>query len=124
VIIAAAIGLYARVPLKVDVIRDRSVLTREVAGGDVENVYRLMIINTAERERVFDIEAMGLPTIHVEGETHVTVPAADSRLVPLRARVHVERGSVAPGQHKIHFLVHAHDDPRVYRREKSIFIVR
>ena len=90
----------------------------------MENVYRLMIINTAERARVFDIEATGLPTIHLDGDTHVTVPPADSRLVPLRVRVHVGAGAVAPGQHEIHFLVHAHDDPGVYRREKSIFIVR
>jgi cytochrome c oxidase accessory protein FixG len=124
IIIATAAGLWLRVPLKVDVIRDRSVIAREVAGGDVENVYRLMIINTAERARVFDVEATGLPTIHLEGDTHVTVPPADSRLVPLRVRVHVGAGAVAPGQHKIHFLVHAHDDPGVYRREKSIFIVR
>jgi hypothetical protein len=39
-------------------------------------------------------------------------------------RVHVGPGAVAAGQHEIHFLVHAHDDPGVYRREKSIFIVR
>ena len=45
-------------------------------------------------------------------------------MVPMRARVHVAPGSVAPGQHKIHFVVHAHDDPRVYVREKSVFIVR
>jgi cytochrome c oxidase accessory protein FixG len=122
--LVAAASLWLRVPLKVDVIRDRSVLVREVAGGDVENVYQLMIINTAERERVFDIEATGLPTIHLEGETHVTVPASDSRVVPLRVRVHVEPGSVSPGQHRIHFLVHAHDDPGVFRREPSIFIVR
>jgi cytochrome c oxidase accessory protein FixG len=124
VIIAAAAALWLKVPLKVDVIRDRSVISREVAGGGVENVYRLMIINTAERGRVFDIEVTGLPAIRVEGETRVTVPPADSRLVPLRVRVHVGPGVVAPGQHEIHFLVHAHDDPGVYRREKSNFIVR
>jgi hypothetical protein len=95
-----------------------------VAGGDVENVYQLLIMNTLERERVFDIEVADLPTIHVEGETHVTVPAASSRLVPLRVRVHVTPGSLAPGQHRFHFVVYAHDDPRVYEREKSIFIVR
>jgi cytochrome c oxidase accessory protein FixG len=121
---AASASLYLRVPLKVDVIRDRSVISREVAGGDIENVYQMLIMNTTERERVFDIEAVELPTIHVEGETHVTVPAASSLLVPLRVRVHVTPGSLPPGQYKFHFLVHAHDDPRVYDREKSIFIVR
>jgi cytochrome c oxidase accessory protein FixG len=124
IVVAAAAALYLRVPLKVDVIRDRSVISREVAGGDIENVYQMLIMNTTERERVFDIEAVDLPTIHLEGETHVTVPSASSLLVPLRVRVHVTPGSLPPGQYKFHFLVHAHDDPRVYDREKSIFIVR
>ncbi|TAK44538.1 MAG: cytochrome c oxidase accessory protein CcoG [Betaproteobacteria bacterium] len=124
VIFAAAIGLYLRIPLKVDVIRDRAAIAREVEGGQIENVYQLRIINASERERVFDIEAVGLPSIHVDGETHVTVSPAESRLVPLRVRVHVAPGSLAPGQYKFHFLVHAHDDPRVYEREKSVFIVR
>ena len=124
VVLGTVIGLAVRVPLKVDVIRDRSVISREVAGGDIENVYRLMIMNPSERERVFDIEATGLPTIHIDGNTHVTIPPADSRLVPLRVRVHVTPGSIAAGQHAIQFLVHAHDDPGVYRSEKSVFIVR
>ena len=122
--VAATISLTLRVPLKVDVIRDRAAISREVAGGDIENVYRLLIMNTAERERVFDIEAIGMPSIHIDGPTHVTVPAADSRMLPLRVRVHVAKGSVEKGQHKIHFLVHAHDDPAVYVREKTIFLVR
>ena len=124
IIFAAAIGLYLRIPLKVDVIRDRAAIAREVESGEIENVYQLRIINASERERVFDIEAVGLPSIHVDGETHVTVSPAESRLVPLRVRVHVAPGSLAPGQYKFHFLVHAHDDPRVHEREKSVFIVR
>ncbi len=124
VIIAAAIGLYARVPLKVDVIRDRAAIAREVAGGDIENVYQLQIINVSERKREFDIEVMGLPSIHLDGDAHVELPGTGSRLVPLRARVHVGPGAVAPGAHRIEFLVHAHDDPAVYVREASVFIVR
>jgi polyferredoxin len=124
IIAAAALGLYARTPLKVDVIRDRAAIAREVEGGQIENVYQLRILNASERERVFDIEAVGLPSIHVDGATHVTVSPAESRLVPLRVRVHVAPGSLAPGQYKFHFLVHAHDDPGVHRREKSVFIVR
>jgi cytochrome c oxidase accessory protein FixG len=124
VIIAAAIGLYARVPLKVDVIRDRAAIAREVAGGDIENVYQLRIVNVSERKREFDIEVMGLPSIHLDGDAHVELPGTGSRLVPLRARVHVGPGAVAPGAHRIEFLVHAHDDPAVFVREASVFIVR
>jgi cytochrome c oxidase accessory protein FixG len=123
VIIAAAVGLYVRTPLKVDVIRDRAAIAREVAEGDLENVYQLRLMNTSERERVFDVEVMGLSGIHVDGDTHFEVHGAGSRLVPMRVRVHVQPDA-APGVHRIEFLVHAHDDPGVYVREKSVFIVR
>jgi len=46
------------------------------------------------------------------------------RLLPLRARVHVGSGAVAPGMHRIEFLVHAHDDPAVFVRAASVFVVR
>ena len=124
VIIAAAIGIYARVPLKVDVIRDRAAIAREVAGGDIENVYQLQIINASERKRVFDIEVVGLPSIRLDSDAHVELPGTGSRLVPLRARAHAGPGGIAPGVHRIEFLVHAHDDPAVFVREASVFIVR
>ncbi|OFW45230.1 MAG: cytochrome c oxidase accessory protein CcoG, partial [Acidobacteria bacterium RIFCSPLOWO2_12_FULL_67_14b] len=69
VIVAAAIGLWVRVPLKVDVIRDRAAIAREVEGGQIENVYRLQIMNTAEAGRAFNIRVEGLPSLHVAGET-------------------------------------------------------
>ena len=113
-----------RNPLKVDVIRDRTVISREVAGGDIENVYQLMVINTTERRRTFDIEAAGLPTIHLDGQTHVEIEGTGSRLVPLRARVHVQPGAVPAGTHRIQFIVHAHDDPSVFVIENAVFIAR
>ena len=124
IVAAAGASLWLRVPLKVDVMRDRAAIAREVEGGDIENVYQLQIINISEHKRVFDIEAAGLPTIHLDGETHVELPGADSRVVPLRARVHVGPGAAAPGAHRIEFLVHAHDDPAVFVRVASVFVVR
>src|SRR5687767_4264464 len=46
--IAAAllVSLALKTPLKVDVIRDRAAMSREVEGGLVENVYRLQVMNT------------------------------------------------------------------------------
>src|SRR3546814_6185299 len=38
--------------LRMDVIRDRGVLGREVAGGMIENVYRLQFINTSESPEI------------------------------------------------------------------------
>jgi polyferredoxin len=53
VLLALCTGLLAslvvRVPLKVDVVRDRGSLARIVEGGRLENVYRLQIMNATER---------------------------------------------------------------------------
>ncbi|OFZ99988.1 MAG: cytochrome c oxidase accessory protein CcoG [Betaproteobacteria bacterium RIFCSPLOWO2_02_67_12] len=122
VIVAAAIGLYVRIPLKVDVIRDRAAIAREVAGGQIENVYRLQITNTAETERNLEIAAQGLPTLEIASDTRLELDATSSRLVPVRLRV--QPGAVAPGTHGIQFRVRALGVEGVAVTEKSVFIVR
>ncbi len=121
IVIAAAVSLWLRVPLKVDVIRDRAAISREVEGGLIENVYRLQIMNTAEAERQFVVRAEGFPGIHVASEPSVAVDAAASRMVPVRVRV---PGGARPGTHQIEFVVSAVGAEGVGVREKSVFIVR
>ncbi len=122
IIIAVGAGLWVRVPLKVDVIRDRAAIAREVEGGRIENVYRLQIMNTAESPRRFDIRVEGLPTLHVATGTRIEVDAADTRMVPVRVRV--EPGAAQPGTHAITFGVTAVGVDDVAVEEKSVFIVR
>jgi len=122
IIIAAAIGLWLRVPLKVDVIRDRAAIAREVEGGKIENVYRLQIMNTAEAGRVFEIGVEGLPTLHVASEARIELDPTSTRMVPVRVRA--EPGAAQPGTHKIEFEVSAVGVAGVAVREKSVFIVR
>jgi cytochrome c oxidase accessory protein FixG len=122
IVAATAVTLWLRVPLKVDVIRDRAAIAREAEGGTIENVFRLQIMNTVETEREFEIRVEGLPTLALAGDSRVRVAAAGARIVAVRARV--QAGQVAPGTHRIHFAVAAADDPQVAVREKSVFIVR
>ena len=121
-ILAIGYTLYARVPLKVDVIRDRANVSREVEGRWVENIYRLQIMNTAEAPHRFLIRASGAKTLQVaEGES-VEVPGATTRMVPVRLRI--DAGSLPAGSHKIEFEVAAADNAAVAARERSIFLVR
>jgi cytochrome c oxidase accessory protein FixG len=122
VVIGAAAGLYARVPLKVDVIRDRAAIAREVEGGRIENVYRLQIMNTAEVQRLFEIRVEGLATLEIAGASRVELDAIASRMVPVRLRV--QAGAAPPGTHRIEFVVRAVGVEEVSVREKSVFIVR
>jgi cytochrome c oxidase accessory protein FixG len=122
IVVAAAAGLYSRVPLKVDVIRDRAAIAREVEGGRIENVYRLQIMNTAEERRAFDIRVEGMPDLHVAGDARVEIGATASRMVPVRVRA--DPGSATAGTHPIAFVVSAVGVDGVAVREKSVFIVR
>jgi cytochrome c oxidase accessory protein FixG len=122
IVIAAAAGLWGRVPLKVDVIRDRAAISREVEGARIENVYRLQIMNTAEARRAFEVRAHGLPSIHIAGEPRFELEPTASRMVTVRVRV--ESWAAQPGAHDIAFVVAAVGAPGITVREKSVFIVR
>ncbi len=122
IVIVIGITLYARVPLKVDVIRDRASLAREVEGRWIENIYRLQIMNTGETRHRFRIGASGVATLRVEDKDTVEISGATASMVPVRLRV--EAGAVSPGSHKIEFSVSAADDASIVVRERSIFLVR
>ena len=124
VVAAIAASLYLRVPLKVNVLRDRASLVRDAGGGRIENVYQLQIINAAERDRSFSISATGLPSLQVvlDGARAAEVPAASSRIVPVRLRV--DPTSLRAGSHPVEFHVQANDDRRVAVEEKSVFFSR
>ena len=121
IIVAAAASLATRNPLKVDVIRDRGALAREVSAGMIENVYRLQLMNTDEKPRQFRIAASGIAGLQVVGvEQPVAVGAAQTRLLPLRLQAPAD--GAAPGTHKIELTIQAVDDAKVARHEQSSFI--
>ena len=75
--VAAGVSLALRNPLKVDVLRDRGALARETTPGVIENVYRLQIMNTAEKPHRFTVVVEGLAGAKVVGiEQPVAVDGA------------------------------------------------
>jgi len=110
-----------RQPLKVDVIRDRATLAREVEGGLIENVYRLQIMNLAEAPRRFALAATGLEGIQIVTERVVEVPPASTQAVAVRVRVSPEAGK--RGSNPIHFEVRAMNHDEVFVREKASFLL-
>ncbi len=128
IVTVAAGALVMRNPLKVDILRDRGALAREVGPGMIENVYRLQLMNTDEKDRQVTIVATGLPGMGVAGVTQpISLAAASTRLIPLRVQVPVDTGSgvdaLKPGTHKIEFIIQALDDEKVVRHEQSSFII-
>ena len=118
--IALAWSLAARSPLKVDIVRDRAALARIVAGGKVENVYRLQIMNATEQPQRYRISAAGLPGLALASDAEFAVGPAESRWVPVRLQL--PYGAATPGSHAIHFQIGSvSGDGHV--SEKSVFLV-
>ncbi len=119
-------ALTMRKPLKVDVIRDRGALAREVDGDKIENVYRLQLMNASEHPVRVTVTAEGLPALQVLGgqgeSTALELAPAANRLLPVLVRRPAD--DIPPGSHKIRFVIQADSgSDSLVLREPSSFIV-
>jgi cytochrome c oxidase accessory protein FixG len=114
-------SLAIRTSLKVDVIRDRGSMGREVENGMIENVYRLQIMNTDEHPHRYRISVSGLDSIALATPDEIALQGTESRAVPVRVRVAHGKGTA--GSNKIAFEVKALDDSSQQVKEKAVFLV-
>jgi cytochrome c oxidase accessory protein FixG len=126
VILLAIIGastwsLATRVPLKVDVIRDRSLLAREADDGRIENVYNLKIMNTTEEPKRYALSVEGLEGIELVGERSVEVGSAENHEITVVVRVPPDSGRT--GANTIYFDVKAENHDQIAVHEKASFLM-
>jgi len=117
--VATATSLALRTPLKVDVVRDRATLSRLVAGGKAENVYRLQVMNATEQPQRYRVTAAGLPGLQVAGDDAWEVDGAAERWIVVRLQAPVD--AVPPGSHPIRFTI-ADASGSIRVEEKSVFL--
>ncbi len=129
IIIATGVTLWFRAPLKVDVIRDRGALSREVEGGLVENVYRLHLMNTQEKSQRLTIHASGIEGLQIVGlKLPLEIGSAASKTIALNVRV--DPANTAKGSSPIEFQIVAvnadgNEAPSEFLiHEKATFYIR
>ncbi|MDO8789555.1 MAG: cytochrome c oxidase accessory protein CcoG [Sulfuritalea sp.] len=113
-------GIATKATLRVDVIRDRAILAREVEGGLIENVYRLHVINVSEAPHRYAVSVSGLPEIDMVGERILELPAAAARTFTVQVRVPPESGK--KGSNQIFFDVKSLSNEKVAVHEKAAFL--
>jgi polyferredoxin len=87
-------------------VRDRASLARQVDDGDVENVYRLQVMNATETVRRVEVAADGLPGLHLREPVSVELHPVEARWISLVLRVPADTAhNQAPGAHEIRFTV-------------------
>ena len=99
-------SLVWRTPFRVDVVRDRAALARQVDEGWIENVYRVQVMNATEQPQRFRLGVSGLPGLALAQPPVVLLAPAEARWVTLSARIPPEAAQRAgSGAHPIHFQV-------------------
>jgi cytochrome c oxidase accessory protein FixG len=120
VCIAVLGSLVTRTPFKVDVVRDRGAMARIVGQGQIENVYRLQIMNATEKSQQYQLSVSGMPGARVVSETSVQVDAAAARWVAVRVQAPAD--AAGSGSHPMVFQITGSGGQGVLA-EKSAFLV-
>jgi cytochrome c oxidase accessory protein FixG len=97
------VRLATRVPLEVNVIRDRDSLFVETVDGKIENQYTLKIANKAEQDRRYKIEVKGLENFQFLGGDHPAI--ASGTVEDILVRIVVAKNSQAIANRPIEFVV-------------------
>jgi cytochrome c oxidase accessory protein FixG len=118
-------GLSTRKGFAVDIIKDRGTMARELGNGDIENIYRLKVMNSTERTQTYTASVQGLPGLTLATDPVLHVPATGIGSLTIRLTLPFEaaqayRGKASP----IHFKVEATDQGQsVVVEEKSTFVL-
>ncbi len=114
-------GLAMRKPLKVNVMRDRRVLAREVGEGFLENVYQVQLMNASDTPRRISFSASGMPGLRIERPTAPVDLAASTNL--LRSLEVEVPDNAKSGIYKIQIQARTDDAQPIVVDTETTFIV-
>jgi len=118
---ALVISVLLRVPLDIDVVRDRNTLYRETGDGLVENVYTLRVLNMDHATHRYRLSAAGLEGLRLDGaEAGITVESGHVR--ELAVRLQVDPGVLKERSSRVTFRVEAEDDAKLAATEEARFL--
>jgi len=119
--LALVVSVLLRVPLDIDVVRDRNSLYRETNEGLVENVYTLRVMNMDNATHTYRLTATGIERMVLRGETeNITIPSGEVR--ELAVRLEADPGLLKERSSKVVFHVEAVDQPRLRATEDARFL--
>jgi cytochrome c oxidase accessory protein FixG len=109
---AFVFSLATRVPLRVDVVRDRVSLSKETDEGLIENVYRLQLINKDGQPHRYTIEAQGIEGLQVVTATR-DIAAAPLQTIDIPVSLVADPVELKGRSIEVTFTIQATDDPRI-----------
>jgi cytochrome c oxidase accessory protein FixG len=119
--IALVVSVLLRVPLDVDVIRDRNILYRETNEGLVENVYTLRVLNMDNNAHAYRLSVEGIEGLSLLSDAErFTIESGQVR--ELVVRLQADPVNLKERSSHIRFRVQAEDSAKLVDTEEARFL--
>ncbi|TVU92021.1 cytochrome c oxidase accessory protein CcoG [Vreelandella titanicae] len=112
--------LNSRVPIDVDVVRDRQTLFESTAEGRIINYYNVTLRNQDGQTHRYAVSATGLPGLRLQGVDTIEVVASETRSV--RLALTAAAGDLTQPSHPIELHITALDDPSITTVNETRFL--
>lgn len=117
---AFAAAIFSRVPLELDVIKDRGALFQLTGMGMIENSYTLKILNMSDRTQNFEIAVSGLEGLRITTPTQVLIESGEVYSLP--TAVEIAPTAMETSRYDIEFEVRSLEDAELRATSESRFL--
>ncbi len=114
------LSLWFRMPLELDIIKDRNRLYLTNSEGMIENVYKLRVLNKDQAPHDFAVQITGLKQAQLQAPSKFSVPAGGVLQVPVR--VSLDPYFIQSSSNEIEFTITSLDNPELTVSEPARFI--
>ncbi|MEH6443005.1 MAG: cytochrome c oxidase accessory protein CcoG [Oceanospirillaceae bacterium] len=112
--------IFERIPIEVDVHRDRGQLFNEISENVIENVYTLKVANKSNRDLKYTISVKGIAGIELISDSTISVQAGKLIDYPIQIRANLDE--LEQRKTDILIKVQAISDPQITSEIESRFI--
>lgn len=119
--LALIYSIATRIPLELDIIRDRNSLYRETVDGLVENIYTLKLINMDTKEHRYQLRVEGLKEmVFIQPKDEIIVKSGE--VLILAVRIQIDPIHLKKTSSNVNFYLNATDQANLLVTEKARFI--
>ena len=119
-IIALGVAVATRVPLELNILRDRNALYREVGYDAVENTYTMKIMNMDEQPHTYTLTVTGIEGAEVHGLDESEVAPGEVREMNVSIRAKIDNLTETSTELMVH--IEANDNPDIQQDQSARFL--
>ncbi len=114
-------AMATRLPIELDVIRDRNTLFRETDAGLIENVYTLKVLNMDDVTHTYTLAVSGIPNMKLHNDS-ATIRVAAGEVREFAVRLQADPYDLQDRSSEVRFTLQAKENPKLSIIEEARFL--